>query len=161
MAAKKNLNYLIKNRITKMEKCTRTQMLNIVLEELVKYNKLRSCVVTDEDGLILAEVIHPRANREFLSAASGLGGEFIDRFSDILQIGKPHFNYLETPNSHVWIKKIVLPQTNDKLILLAIKNTSFTDKLSKKTLKLLGKAPVNMIESIDIVTSWIIKACID
>lgn len=161
MTVKKNLSYLIKKRIAKMEKCTRTQMLNTVLEELVKYNKLRSCLVTDEDGLVLAEVIHPRANREYLSAASGLGGEFIDRFSDILQIGKPHFNYLETSNSHVWIKKILIPQTNDKLILLAIKNTSFVDKLSKKTLKLLGKAPVNMIESIDIVTSWIIKACKD
>ena len=159
MAKQKKLSFLIKTRLNKIEKCTRIQTLNIVLEELVKFSKLRSCVITDEDGLVLAEVIHPNASRENLSAASGLGGEFIERISDILQIGNPHFTYLETSNSHVWVKKITIPTTNEKFILLATKNTSFIDTLPNKTYRLLGKIPVVVIKSIENATQWIIQAC--
>ena len=159
MAKQKSLSHLINKRINKLDKCTRIQTLNIILEEFVKYNKLHTCVIADVNGLIMAEIKHPRMDRENLSAASGLGADFVHRFSDILQIGKPHFGYIETGNSLVWVKTIAIPSINESYILLAIKHSSFFDRLPKNALGLLGKTRNNMIQSMKIVSNFIAQAC--
>lgn len=159
MAKQKTLTNNINKRLNKLDKCTRIQTLNIILEEFVKFNKLHTSVIADVNGLILAEIKHPRMDRENLSAASGLGADFIHRFSDILQIGKPQFGYVETGNTLVWIKTIVIPSINESYILFAMKHSTFFDRLPKNALGLLGKTRNNMIQSMKIASDFIAKAC--
>ncbi|MFW9924743.1 MAG: hypothetical protein ACFFDW_15790 [Candidatus Thorarchaeota archaeon] len=157
----KLLKNKIENRLKSLKNCSRSQTLNIVIEELKRIGQFRSCIIADENGLFLAENIHKQSNKEDLSAASAIGGEFIERFQDYLKMGNISFSYYVTSSSHIWIKRIFLPHSKETLILFITKDRRIADRLSSSTLKLLKKNTLHLPSLFDTATEFIIKACKD
>ena len=151
------LNLAIKNRLDKKEKCSRSEILKIVLEELTKAGKFRSCVITDVNGLTLSEHIHKQAKLDDLVAACSLSSDFVSRFKDYLQLGNTNFGYFESSASRIWLKEINLANSDEKFMLMVTMDNKFYDKLPSKTLKLLNKNIVHIPTLLDIASECIVS----
>ncbi len=161
MSKASKLSVEIEKKLAKNATCSRSQMLSIIIEELVKAGKLRSCVMTDENGLFMSEKIHPLAEEENLSAVSALSGEFSERVSDYLKIGLLNYLYIESGNTKVWTKVIKLPHTNEQYILMATKDNSLLEKLSKADAETLHRRKKLVAALLDVAAEWIKTACKD
>ncbi len=161
MSKATKLSNEIEKKLAKNPTCSRSQMLTIIIEELFKAGKLRSCVLTDENGLFMAEIIHPLAEKENISAVSALSGEFSERISDYLKIGPLNYSYLESGNTKVWTKIIKLPHTAEQYILMATKDNSLLEKLSKADAEKLHRRKKLVAALLDIAADWIKTACKD
>lgn len=144
MTRKRDLTQMVDKKLRKLEKPTRNDKLEAIIESVLQAGRLHSCVLADENGLLLTERLHKQADRECVSAAIGLSAGFSDRMNEYLRIGDVKYNYVITKNTKVWTKVFVLKETNDKLVLFLIKSNNIASNLDKTTLKLLGKKPVNI-----------------
>ncbi len=161
MSKASKLSANIEKKLAKNADCSRSLMLTIIIEELVKAGKLRSCVMTDENGLFMAEKIHPLAEEENLSAVSALSGEFSERVSDYLKIGALNYSYIESGSTKVWTKIIKLPHTNEQYVLMATKDNSLLEKLSKADAEALHRRKILVAALMGIAVEWIKTACKD
>ena len=155
------LSEQIEKRLEKNTNCSRSQMLAIIAEELTKVAKLRSCVITDENGLLMAECIHPLAEKDNISAVSALSGEFSERVSDYLKIGTLSYAYFESGNTKVWSKVIKMPNTSEQYVLFGTKDNTLLEKLNKKDAELLHKRKIIVAALFQIAAEWILSACRD
>ncbi|MHA1245404.1 MAG: hypothetical protein ACTSP7_12650 [Candidatus Heimdallarchaeota archaeon] len=144
MARKRDLKQMVAKKLKKNPKPTRSDKLEAIIESVLQAGRLHSCVLADENGLLLTEKLHKQADRECVSAAIGVSAGFSDRMSEYLRIGDAKYNYIVTKNTKIWTKTFVLKETNDKLVLFLIKSNNIASNMDKTTLKLLGKKPVNM-----------------
>jgi predicted regulator of Ras-like GTPase activity (Roadblock/LC7/MglB family) len=144
MTRKRDLAQMVDKKLKKIAKPSRNDKLNAIIESVLQAGRLHSCVLADQNGLLLTEKLHKQVDREYVSAAIGLSAGFSDKMSEYLRIGKTKYNYVITNNTKVWTKNFELKETNEKLVLFLIKSNSITSNLDKTTLKLLGKKPVNM-----------------
>lgn len=161
MSKASKLSIEIEKKLAKNANCSRSQMLTIIIEELVKAGKLRTCVMTDVDGLFMAEKLHPLAEKVNISAVSALSGEFSERVSGYLKIGLLNYSYLESGNTKVWTKIIKLPHSNEKYILMATKDNSLLEKLSKADAEKLHRRKKLVAALMDVAANWIKTACKD
>jgi len=149
MTRKRDLTKMVDKKLKKISKPTRHDKLEAIIDSVKHAGRLHSCVLADENGLLLTERLHKQADRECVSAAIGLSAGFSDRMNEYLRIGDVKYNYVITKNTKVWTKVFILKETNDKLVLFLIKSNTIASNLDKTTLKLLGKKPINMPELID------------
>ena len=161
MAKTNKLSVAIEKRMTKLGNCNRSQMLTIIVEELTKVAKLRSCVITDENGMIMADYIHPLAEKENISAVSALSGEFSGRVSDYLKIGTLNYAYFESGSSKVWTKVINVPHINEQYVLMGTKDNTLIEKLAKADAEKLHKRKVLVASLFHVAADWILNACRD
>lgn len=152
---KKSLNKIYKQRFSQKD-IPPSKALSIIVTELKKAGKFRSCLIVDENGLTIADAINIQANKEDLSASIALGGEFIERFQEYLKMGAITLSTYETSSSRIWLKRIVLPHTNETFILFASKDKSWLDKLGKSSLELLRKQQIYYNSLIDVASQWIL-----
>ncbi|NHJ84042.1 MAG: hypothetical protein FK734_01185 [Asgard group archaeon] len=129
--------------------------LKFILTSLKNHAGLLSCVLTDDNGLVCNEALHPRANRENLSAASAVANDAAHKISNYLSMGKITLNYLVSNNTKFWILPIEIPNSSDRFILLTTKRNSVFEKSSNNTLKLLGKSRPNVPLLMNIAAKWI------
>lgn len=161
MTSAKNFNKLLNKQQTLKAGMARSQALSFVVNELRRNGHLVSCILTDNNGLIVAEAVHPRDSKENLSALVALidnAGEKIDNY---LNVGPVKLSFFITNNNLVFVKPIHLPYCNEQYNLLAIQKKTILQSLSKTTLKLLGKHENNIVELMLIATKWISKICKD
>ncbi len=149
---------ILKKQLTKPN-ISRSTALSIILLELKKKSNFLSCVLTDNNGLLMAEDLHPQDNRDNFSASSGLITDTAEKLSDYLGIGGIDLSYFVTQTNIIWMKSIFLPDCNDRLILLAVKRNSLLSKLPKSTLKLLGKEKVFIPLLLEIASKYIREFC--
>ncbi|MHA1505011.1 MAG: hypothetical protein ACTSPT_07480 [Candidatus Heimdallarchaeota archaeon] len=121
MARKRDLAGMVAKKLKKNNKPTRNDKLEAIIECVLQAGRLHSCILADENGLLLTE-----------------------RMNEYLRIGDVKYNYVITKNTKVWTKVFVLKETNDKLVLFLIKSNTIASNMDKTTLKLLGKKPVNI-----------------
>ena len=86
MSQVKKFNKTLSKRLPPKAKCSRSDALNVIIKELRRSGNLVSCVLTDNNGFIIAEAAHPRDDRENLSALVA----FIDNAGDQQNIGVAH-----------------------------------------------------------------------
>ncbi|MHA1125383.1 MAG: hypothetical protein ACTSSB_09065 [Candidatus Heimdallarchaeota archaeon] len=153
MTRKRDLAGMVAKKLKKNNKPTRNDKLEAIIKSVLQAGRLHSCVLADENGLLLAERLHKQADRECVSAAIGLSASFSDRINEYLRIGDVKYNYVLTKNTKIWTKVFVLKETNDKLVLFLIKSNTIASNLDKTTLKLLGKKKVNMPELMESAVS--------
>ena len=70
MTSAKNFDKILIKKLKK--NIARSQSLNLIVTELRRKGHLVSCILTDNNGLIIAEAVHPRDSRENLSALVAL-----------------------------------------------------------------------------------------
>lgn len=149
---------ILKKQLTKPN-ISRSTALSIILIELKKRGKFLSCVITDNNGLLMAEELHPQDNREHFSATSGLITDTAEKLSDYLGVGGVDLSYFVTQTNMIWMKSIFLPTCNDRFILLAVKRNSLLSKMPKATLKLLGKEKVFIPLLLEVASKYIREFC--
>ncbi len=154
-ALKKSLQKDLKN----LEDISVSKALNIIVQHLKKKGNFNSCVLTDNNGLIMAESIHKQENRDNLSATSALIDDTSERISDYIKIGKINLSYFVSKNVMVWMLPIELPNCDDRYILLATKGITILTGMPKSILKLLGKEEINIHALLLISSKWIAKVC--
>ncbi len=154
-ALKKTLQKDLKN----LEDLSVSKALNIIVQQLKKKGNFNSCVLTDNNGLIMAEAIHKQENRDNLSATSALIDDTSERISDYIKIGKINYSYFVSKNVMVWMLPIELPNCDARYILLATKSITILTGMPKSILKLLGKEEIKIPELLLISSKWIAKAC--
>lgn len=138
---------------------SRSKALSIILIELKKKGNFLSCVLTDNNGLLMAEELHPQDNRDNLSASSALITDTTEKIADYLGVGVVGLSYFVTQTNMIWMKSIYLPDCQDTLILFAIKENSLLVKLPKSTLKLLGKEKVFIPSLLEVASKYIKNYC--
>ena len=136
-----------------------SKALGIIITELRKSGGLVSCIITDENGLIMAEAIHPRDDKENLSATTAMIINSSEKISDYLKIGTIGYCLFLANDTKIWLKAIDLPKCNDRFLLLAVKRNTYLENLHKSTLKSLGKTKVIIPALLDAASYWISKAC--
>ena len=149
MTRKRDLERLVNKKLKNIEKPTRNDKLNAIIESVKQAGKLHSCVLADENGLLLTDKLHKQMDRECVSAAIGLSAGFSEKMSEYLRIGDARYNYVVTKNTKVWTKVFLLKETNEKLALFLLKSNNIEANLDKTTLKLLGGTMVNIPQLID------------
>ena len=159
MAKTNKLSVQIGKRLAKNPKCNRSQMLSIIVEELTNVAKLRSCVITDENGMLMADSIHPLAEKDNISAVSALSGEFSERVSDYLKIGTLNYAYFESGNTKVWTKVIKMPHIKEQYVLMGTKDNTLLEKLGKADAEKLHKRKILVAALFHIAADWILTAC--
>ncbi len=138
---------------------SRSLALSIILAELKRKGNFLSCVVTDNNGLIMAEDLHPQDNRDNFSASSAIIKDSTEKISDYLGIGSVGLSYFVTQTNMIWMKSIYLPDCNDTLILFAVKENNLLVKMPKAILKLLGKEEIFIPVLLEIASNFIKKFC--
>ncbi|MCK5047520.1 MAG: hypothetical protein KAJ76_08930 [Candidatus Heimdallarchaeota archaeon] len=149
---------ILKKQLSKPN-VSRSAALSFILLELKKKGNFLSCVLTDNNGLLMAEDLHPQDNRDNFSASSGLITDTAEKLSDYLGVGGVDLSYFVTQTNMIWMKSIYLPDCGDKLILLAVKRNSILSKLPKATLKLLGKEKVFIPLLLEVASKYIREFC--
>ena len=149
MTRKRDLQQLVNKKLRKFDKPTRNDKLNAIIESVKQAGKLHSCVLADENGLLLTEKLHKQVDRECVSAAIGLSAGFSDKMAEYLRIGEANYNYVVTKNTKVWTKVFLLKETNERLALFLIKSNTIASNLDKTTLKLVGMKKINMPQLMD------------
>ena len=149
----------MKKKIKNQNKIPKSLLLNIILKELRDKGNFLSCVLTDTNGFIIGEAIHPRDNKDNLQATSALITNTSERISDYLKLDKIHFSYFVSNDTIVWLKVIKMAKSKDKFILLVTKRNSLINKMTNSTLKLLGKEKINVPEYLDVTSKWILNYC--
>jgi predicted regulator of Ras-like GTPase activity (Roadblock/LC7/MglB family) len=158
MSSAKNFNKLLNK---KLKNLARSQSLSLIVKELRRKGSLVSCILTDNNGLIIAEAVHPRDSKENLSALVALidnAGEKVDSY---LNVGPVKLSFFITNNNLVFVKPIHLVSNNEQYNLLAIQKKTILQSLPKVTLKLLGKHENNIVELMLVASKWICKICKD
>jgi len=147
------------SKLLKSPNISRSKALTIILAELKKIGNFLSCVVTDNNGLIMAEDLHPQDNRDNLSASSAIVKDSTEKISDYLGIGSVGLSYFVTKTNMIWMKSIYLPDCDDTLILFAVKENNLLIKMPKAILKLLGKEKVFIPLLLEIASKYIKQFC--
>ncbi|MHA1210955.1 MAG: hypothetical protein ACTSSH_00705 [Candidatus Heimdallarchaeota archaeon] len=158
MSKMKLLNKTLQRKLSKPD-ITRSRSLNIILTELKKKGSLKTCILTDSSGLVLAQVLARGDNVENLSASTGLIQNNAERMADYLGTGTIALSYFVSKDVMIWVTPFTVAATGDNLILLVSKQNSILEKMSKSTLKLLGKQKTNVYPLIEIAIKWLTEIC--
>ena len=153
MTRKRDLAQMVAKKLKKNAKPSRNDKLEAIIESVLQAGRLHSCILADENGLLLTERLHKQADRECVSAAIGLSAGFSDRMNEYLRVGDVKYNYVITKNTKIWTKVFILKETNDKLVLFLVKSNTIASNMDKTTLKLLGKKTLNMPQLMDSAVS--------
>ena len=154
-ALEKSLQKNLKN----FENLSVSKSLSIILNHLKKRGNFSSCILTDSNGLIMAEAIHKQDVKENLSATSALIDDTSERISDYLKIGKIGLSYFVSKNVMVWMLPIMPPKCDDRYMLLVTKAITILTGMPKSALKLLGKEEIFVPELLKISSKWVAKVC--
>jgi len=146
MTSAKNFNKLLNRSLNLTSNITRSQALSIVVNELRRNGNLVSCILTDNNGLIMAEAVHPRDSKENLSALVALIDNAGEKINSYLNVGPVKLSFFITNNNLVFVKPIHLIFCNEQYNLLAIQKRTILQSLPKTILKLLGKQEDNIVE---------------
>jgi predicted regulator of Ras-like GTPase activity (Roadblock/LC7/MglB family) len=138
---------------------SRSKALTIILAELKKKGNFLSCVLTDNNGLLMAEDLHPQDNRDNFSASSALITDTTEKITDYLGVGSIGLSYFVSQTNMIWMKSIFLPDCGETFILFVVKENSLLVKLPKATLKLLGKEKIFVPLLLDIAAKYIRDFC--
>ncbi|NHJ49960.1 MAG: hypothetical protein FK733_19365 [Asgard group archaeon] len=161
MSRVKQFNKTLQKRVSKKTKISRSDALNVIVKELRRAGKLVSCVLTDNNGFIIAEAAHPRDDRENLSALVGFIDNAGEKIDDYLSVGTIKLSCFITNNVTVLVQPIILPSSKEQYNLLAIQKKNVLENFPKSTLNLLGKDKNKLILLMDIASKWIQKLCKD
>ncbi|NHK30237.1 MAG: roadblock/LC7 domain-containing protein [Asgard group archaeon] len=159
MSSAKNFDKLLNKELKKSP--ARSQALSLVVSELRRKGHLVSCILTDNNGLIIAEAVHPRDSKENLSALVALIDNASEKIDSYLNVGPVKLSFFITNNNLVFVKPIHLSSNDEQYNLLAIQKKNILQSLPKITLKLLGKQENNIVELMLIASKWISRICKD
>jgi predicted regulator of Ras-like GTPase activity (Roadblock/LC7/MglB family) len=153
----KNFDSTLKKRLAGVTNFS--DAFSIVIKELRRAGKLVSCILTDNNGLIIAEAAHPRDDRENLSALVAYIDNAGERIDSYLRIGAVKLSCFITNNVTVLVQPIILPSTKEQYNLLAIQQKNILDSFPKSTLNLLGKEKNKLLLLMDVASKWIQRIC--
>jgi len=158
MGTAKTFRKILQKKLYKT-KLSRNDSLTLILHELKKIANLNSCLLTDENGFAMAQVLNPLDDKENLSATTALIKGNADRIADYIKTGTINTSYFVSNNVMIWVIPIKIPNCNESFILFISKKNSVLEKMSKSTLKLLGKQKINIYPLLEIAITFISNLC--
>ncbi|MBN1328195.1 MAG: hypothetical protein JXA54_01865 [Candidatus Heimdallarchaeota archaeon] len=158
MGTAKKFRKTLQRKLSKVN-LSRSNSLTLILVELKKIARLNSCLLTDENGLSMAQVLNPLDDKENLSATTALIKSNADRINDYIKTGPINISYFASNNLIIWVTPIKIPNCKDSFILFISKKNSILERMSKSTLRLLSKKKINIYPLIEIATTFISQLC--